>query len=85
MDDLQAEKLADVDAKASRLFLGTVSGIYRSVSEGMVSKNKEEEHRAAIRRTNDIIKAGIEAWQQMTPGAETRPAHNATTIDAELE
>ena len=65
VEELQAEKLAHLESRASRLFLKTVADIYQSVSEGMVLKNKEEEHKLAIRRTNDIISTGIEAWEKM--------------------
>lgn len=68
--ELEAEKLAHADSRASRLFLETALKIYNSVTEGMVFKGKEQEHELAMRRTNDIINAGVNAWERMQHGTE---------------
>lgn len=65
VQELETTKLALLDARSARVFLETSLKIYESVTEGMVFKGKEQEHQLALRRMNDIINAGVNAWQEM--------------------
>lgn len=76
--ELEAEKVAhgvlQSSSEASRQFIRTVADVYQSVSEGMALKNKTEEHKLAILRTNDIVDTALRAWHEMQGPARQEDA-----------
>lgn len=51
----------ELEAQSGKMFLDSVFKVYQSLSEGMVLKNKEQEHELALRKTKDVVAVAIEA------------------------